>query len=755
MGATRWCVALLAAIVCAGFAALAAGDGAEEGPRVSLPSEAAVLGHPPPHGGLALVLSGGGARGAAHIGVLKVLEEQKIVPDFIVGTSMGSIVGGLYAAGYSPQEIEEILVGIDWNEVFFDTVGRQERTYRRKQDDVPYMIPAKLRFKGLRPYLPPGVLGGQKLELVLRKLVTRATDATDFNDLPIPYRAVAMDLGTSAAIVLGQGDLTDSMRASMAIPGAFRPVVIEGRTLVDGGSAANLPVRIAQQLGAQRVIAVNISSPLRTEVEGRSFIGVMTQLSSFLTAGSVSADLERLRAGDILIQPELGDISFKSFDRAREAVGVGEAAARAKIDELRGLGVDDARWREFQEKHRRNDVTRRPVETVTLDNTSWVDDRIVQPQLHVPLGQPLDDDALEQELIRLSGLDWFGLISYDLRAADGGSKLALTTPKKPHGRGSLQFGLSLYGDLQGESGYALLVRHRLMAVNRHGGEWVNTLQIGNTSLLTSEFYQPLDWGMHWFVDPAITTARATQSIWVDGEPVADYRVDFTDARADVGAVLGRWGEVRAGVHRGYAKGNARIAIPAFPSFKEHLGGLHAGFSVDTWDRVSFPSSGALVQLNATRELDALGAEENWTRVAAHVAPAIHFGRSVFVPRVFAASNLSRQATIRSAVALGGFLNLSGLGENELLGDKGGVVSLIYYYELLGLSLGPIGNRVFAGASLEEGNVYRHEDSVTWKSLRGGGSVFLGADTPLGPAYFSWGFTEPDRRRFYVVIGQSF
>ncbi len=750
-----WCVALLATIVGSGFAALAEGDGAEQGPRVSLPSDAVVLGHPPPRGGLALVLSGGGARGAAHIGVLKVLEEQKIVPDFIVGTSMGSIVGGLYAAGYSPQEIEDILAGLDWNEIFFDTVARQERTYRRKQDDVPYMIPAKLRFKGLRPYLPPGVLGGQKLELVLRKLVSRATDATDFNDLPIPYRAVAMDLATSEAVVLGEGDLTDSMRASMAIPGAFRPIVIQGRTLVDGGSAANLPVRIAQQLGAQRVIAVNISSPLQTEVEGRSFIGVVSQLSSFLTAGSVSADLERLRAGDILIQPNLGDISFKSFDRAREAVGIGEAAARAKIDELRGLGVDEARWREFQERHHRNDVTRRPVETVTLDNTSWVDDRIVQAQLHVPLGEPLDDDALEQQLVALSGLDWFGLIRYDLHAADGGSKLALTTPKKPHGRGSLQFGLSLYGDLEGDSGFALLVRHRLMAVNRRGGEWVNTLQVGNTSLLTSEFYQPLDWTMHWFVDPAVTASRATQSVWLDGQPVADYRIDFSDVRADVGAVLGRWGELRAGVHRGYAKGDARIAIAAFPSFKEDLGGLHAGFAVDTWDRVSFPTSGALVRLSAIRELEDFGAQENWTRVSAHVAPALHVGRSVFVPRAFAASNLSREATIRSAVALGGFLNLSGLGENELLGDKGGLISLIYYYELLGLGLGPIGNRVFAGASLEGGNVYRHDDPVTWQSLRYGGSLFLGADTPLGPAYFSWGYTEPDRKRFYVVIGQSF
>jgi len=734
--------------------ALAAGPsfGQTAGPEGSAPPAPPTPGK---HPKLALVLSGGGARGAAHIGVLKVLEENHIVPDLIVGTSMGSIVGGLYAAGYSPQQIEDILATIDWNEIFFDTVKRTDRPYRRKGDDSPYLVPLKLRFVGGKPSLPTGLLGGQKLELTLRDLVVHATDETDFDKLPIPYRAVAMDLGTSKAVVLAKGDLALAMRASMSIPGAFPPVILDGRQLVDGGSAANLPVGVAQKLGAEQIIAVNISTPLDTEIGRLSFLGVMNQLTAYLTAGSVDVDKERLSKTDVLIEPVLGDISFKSFDRARDAVALGEEAARKQVALLRPLGADPERWKQFEARHHLTDATAVPLKEFHLENTSWLDDRVVTKRLHVAPGQPLDEAQLKKDLINLSAFDTFGLMSYDLKVDDGASRLTLRTPEKPYSRGSLQFGVNLRSDFQGDDAYAVLIRHRVLAVNRLNGEWVNTFQIGGKSLASTEFYQPLDWGQRWFADAGVAIGRTTQSLWIDGQPVADLRLNYYGGGLAAGRTLGNWGELRAGIYRGRETGDVRIGPPNLGKGEDQLGGVRGAFSMDSRDRPVFPTHGAHGTVAFDRTLESLGGDEDATQARVEWEQFLSVGRNTFAPFASLIDNFSSGGPLSTAAVAGGAGRLSGLGDNELIGDQGGTFGLGFYHQLTGITLGPLAGRLFAGTTLEAGNVYGADDAITWDSLRYGGSVFLGAETPLGPARIGWGWTEPDRERFYFVIGDRF
>ena len=310
---------LIAALVLALAAPLAAEDTAKEDPK------------------LVLVLSGGGARGIAHIGVIRVLEELHIAPDLIVGTSMGSIIGGLYAAGWSPDEMEEIVRTIDWDNIFTDRVDRKDRPFRRKQDDRPVLIKGRLGFDGLKPVMPSGVISGQRLELALRIIEALSPADTDFDQLPIPYRAVAADIATGESVVISSGSLATAMRASMSVPGALPPVMIDGRELVDGGIAANLPVGIAQDLGAHQIIAVDISSPLLDEDDEQfeSFLSVYNHLNSLLTVRNRDRDVALLQPDDVLIVPDLGDISFVSFDRAQDAVAIGEEAARLQIDQLR------------------------------------------------------------------------------------------------------------------------------------------------------------------------------------------------------------------------------------------------------------------------------------------------------------------------------------------------------------------------------------------------------------------------------------
>jgi len=688
--------------------------------------------------------------------VLKVLEEHHVVPDVIVGTSMGSIVGGLYAAGYSTREIEGVLREIDWDELFFDKVARKDRSYRRKQDDTPYFIPFKLRFEHRKPYIPSGLLGGQSLELLLRRLVVSATTVDDFDDLPIPFRAVAMDLSTSEAVVLGSGNLADAIRASMSVPGAFPPVEIDGRQLVDGGSAANLPIRVAQDLGAESIIAVNISTPLNTETKDRTFLEVLNQLTAFLTSGSVQEDIRRLRPGDVLIQPDLGDINFKSFDRATEAVAIGEEAANEVVDELVRFSAPPERWTRFVEVHVRHDATALPVEAVEVNASGWVDPRIAEHAIRVPLGQPLDEDKLEHELTRLRGLEWFGMMRYDLEVEDQPSTfLKIDIEPKQFGRANVQVGASVRTDFSGDSGYTLMARYQWLAINRRGGEWVNVVQIGERSLVYSEFHQPLDWGLRWYAKPRIQTARENLSLWFDGMRVTEYRIEGSEAAMNAGRYFGNWGDLQATVFRGMDKGSERIGLTLFPSFDEDTGGVRLQFSVDTRDLALFPRSGTELHARAERDLTSFGASANQTVVDFEWRSFFTVGRSTVSPRADVKSNISGGSTFSSAVFLGGFRRLSGLGDNELVGLRGGVGGVDYAYEMFTLGQGPLSTRVYAGLTLETGNTYLEGDPVTWSSLRPSAAVWVGAASPLGPAYLGWGWTDPDRNRFYLILGERF
>ncbi len=716
-------------------------------------AEEPALKPPPSKPRVALVLSGGGARGAAHIGVLRVLEELRVPVDLVVGTSMGSIIGGLYSTGWSPDDMETLLLAVDWARVFSDRVERTERTFRRKLDDYPYLIQTKLRFRGFRPYLPSSVLAGQRLELLLRSIEIYSTGETDFNRLPIPYRAVACDLATGGAVVLDHGSIATAMRASMSIPAAFPPVDLDGRKLIDGGSAANFPVGIAQQLGAEHVIGVDISSQL--DDKGlESVFGVYGQLSSILIASNRDEDTKRLGPGDVLIVPELGDLSFVDFKRAKEAVAIGEAAARARAAELQRYSVSEAEYAAYQAGHRRRTAEAPVVDEVQLVNSSPVADEIVERRLNVVPGAPLDYEQLEDDLINLYNLDYFGVITDRMERA-GGNRLVVETPKPRHGRASMMFGLSFANDFQGDSQHAFTFRHRLLAANRRGGEWTNVLQTGDTMLLSSELYQPLDSRMTWFAAPYVEGRRVLLPLWLDGEEVAEYWMERQLARVDAGRTLGNWGELRVGVLASTNSGETRVGATTWPDVESDLAGAELGFRVDTLDAVIFPTRGLRVDARYTYGLDALGSDEDYERASLAVDGALSWKKLTFVPGLELASNLYDDPSIFNAYPLGGFARLSGLGRDELLGKHTALARLLVYQQLAGLKIVSAKVRVVGGISLETGNAYLEDDGITWDSLRFAGSVFVGADTSAGLIRLAYGFNDGGSSRAMFCFGQSF
>ena len=711
---------------------------------------------PSPRPKVILVLSGGGARGAAHIGVLKVLEELHVEPDMIVGTSMGSIIGGLYAAGWSIDEIETQITSIDWSTVFIDRIPRKYRTFRRKQDDS-YLVPMKMRFRGWKPYIPPSVIGGQALELLLQRFEIEATGERNFDEFPIPYRAVAANLGTGEPVVIKSGSLSTALRASMSVPAVFPPVEIDGMPLCDGGVTANFPIRIAKDLGADVIIGVDISSPLDAKRDLGNLLARLDQTSSLLTAGNVQADKAAMRPQDILLVPELKDLAFSDFAKAKEAIADGEREARRVADKLRALAVPDEEWTAFQERHHRRDPADLVVDDVLIKNESYLSNGVVSRRIDVPIGRPLDEAKLAKQILHLNGMDTFGTIHHDLtKDASGRNVLTIDVPKKPYSRNSMQFGFNLEDDFQGGVTFNLSAGLLINPINRLGGEVRALLQIGDDRVLGAELYQPFGPAMRWFGTAVAIGRNENLEIYdLEGEAIAQYRLRGGEVRVTTGRIFGEWGLAEVGVYHDRLRASLRIGVPTLPSAEAQGGGALVSFRVDTFDVFAWPTDGLRVNATYKYNDEAFGSDTHGGILQGEVSQAKQFGKNVLFGTAEVAAMQASLRDVPEFYRLGGFLRLSGLHSDELLGDDGGLLRLMYYRELSAFTLGSLTQKMYVGASAETGNAYQHEDAITVKSLRVAGSVFFGANTILGPAYLGYGYSQGGRSSVYLVIGQRF
>src|ERR1700683_2120143 len=297
---------------------------------------------------IGLVLSGGGARGAAHIGVLKMLDRLHVPIDVIAGTSMGAVVGGLYASGMSGEQIQHALSSLDWQAAFRDRPPRTELDYRRKEEDREYLVNLPLGIQGKRLVIPKGLVQGQMLTETLRQLTLPVARITDFDLLPTRFRAVAPDLETGGKRVIGDGDLTTAMRASMSVPGLFAPVEYHGELLVDGGLTDNLPIDVARSMGVDILIVVDAGFPLQPRKSLNSLPGITNQMLSILLRKDIERDLATLGPNDIVVRPQLGDFSSYDFPETMKIVDAGEQAAQAVGTQLAALALSAEAYARYQ-----------------------------------------------------------------------------------------------------------------------------------------------------------------------------------------------------------------------------------------------------------------------------------------------------------------------------------------------------------------------------------------------------------------------
>lgn len=698
-----------------------------------------------------LVLSGGGARGMAHIGVIKVLERERIPVDCIVGTSMGAVVGSLYASGLSAAEIEAQMRALDWNTMFVDRIDRSVFTARRKAEDRSFLAKGGFGLRDGKVGVPPSLFEGQRLAVALRAALLPSATIPHFDDLPIPYRAVGTDLETGDAVPMDNGDLVNAVRASMAVPGAFSPVSYGERSLIDGGVAMNLPVEIAQKWGARRIIAVDIAAKLKTRDQLLDPFSITDQMITALMQKESQRQRDRLGPRDVLIVPELADLGSADFTGGMDkGVALGEAATMAALPQLQAMRVSEADYAAWRTARAAKLKPIGPIDRVELVNSSRVDDEAILARMSAKPGEAVDPKKIEQDLGRLYGLGEFSRVYYTVEADERDDTVLTYVARNRRWEedGTIKLGLLLQDDFEGQGEYQLGARYGKRELNRFGGELLLEARIGDRNRAFAELHQPLTLRRSVFLRPSLEWRGENETLLDGDNTTGEYRYSFWQARTGVGASFGDWGEASIAPfarrnHFDLRRDSVSTAIPRTTT----SAGVDLNFVVDTQDDAEFPSKGWYVQARHTRYLSILDAESRGftSRFNANVAFSGLGGRWQLGMR----AQDRRGNAFEDVATLGGPFRLSGYGIDTLRGNGAALGTLQFNYPLAQVMQYPL----FFGGSLEAGQLWGRGQEPSLERTIFGGSVYTALDTPLGPIYFGLGLAEGGEEAVFFRLGQ--
>ena len=692
---------------------------------------------------VALVLSGGGARGLAHIGVLKALRDQRIPVDFIVATSMGAIVGGAYAAGRTPEELEAVLRTVDWELMFSDRPPREDLSFRRKEDDQRLIGKTELGISREGVVLPRAAFGSQNLEEFLREVSRQAGDVATLRELPLPFHPVATDLATGEQVLV-DAPLVTAMRASMSIPGVFSPTQVAGRLLGDGGLTRNLPVELARELGADVVIAVNVGTPLLPRSALSSALGIAQQMINILTEQNVAISIAALRPGDVLISPDLAGVTFLDFERGPELVARGETAGRAAAARLARLAASPAQYALWESSRtRRTAVAQRPVDFVRVTGALRTNPEALRREIRDRTGIEAGKVASVEQLLK-AGRILYGLGDFervDVREQEeGGQRIVVVdVDEKPWGPDYLRFGGQAVSDFRSEGRFSFIVQHTRTWLNSWGAEWRNELQIGDVNRLRTALFQPLAPGSPWFAESFAEYTKSHSDVFATEFRRTDrITTSSTTTAALFGRRLGNTAVARAGFGHQWYVARPLISSGVEATVRDGADFAIVGANLDTLDDANFPRRGYLLSSAATRYWYEATAPATRTYVVEGLLP---FTWDRFT--LLGIGSAGRSSCGRGGFGLGGFLGLSGTPPGAITGSHVSGASVLGYYRMGELPRG-YGRGWYAGASLEAWSV------GDWRKAA---SIFLGLDTVIGPLYVGAGHTFGGQSAFYLFLGR--
>ena len=708
---------------------------------------------------IALVLSGGGARGFAHIGVLRALRFQRIPVDMVVGTSMGSVVGGAYAAGASIADLEKMARQTDWDRVIADRPAREDLEFRRREEDV--LLPSRIEFgvnsKGVS--LPPSAAGNAALERTIGRLLPAGTRDRPVSQLALPFRSVASDLVTGALVDLVDTPLFLTMRASLAVPGVFAPVRVNGRLVVDGGLVRNLPVDLAIKMGADVIIAVNVGTPLAPEKSLGSAFGVAQQMINILTEQNVQRSVKELRAQDVLIAPPLDGIGFLEFRSADSAIKAGEAAARAMGPRLASLALPAADYALFENTRLAppalSDMPL-PLSGVSVESTGHINARVLEVQSGLKAGQKLTREQVRDAADLLYGRGDLERVEVKIDDEAGKRQVTLQAQEATWASSRLRVGLELASDFDDSNRFALKLMHVKSSINPWGAELRTLMQVGDMRGFGMQLFQPLGPGSQWYAAPSIEYGSASFDSFTLGRRSA--RVAYTGRTASIilGRELGTWGDLQLGLSRQSA--SVRVVIPEIEDAAVQRGSGITQFiqyRIDTLDSLGFPSRGYLFDARLER-VPGAGAEsagEGGVTGGAQARTAL-VGMGAISTENWAGHVYGEYAHAKygfSPLSLGGFLRLSGTVPDSIQGRNVAFARLVLARRVGALPV-TLGGTVRAGFSLEAGGGFDLDTPATGKRVKQAVSGFLSVDTRFGPAYIGAGVTKDGNKTAYLFLG---
>jgi NTE family protein len=700
---------------------------------------------------IGLVLGGGGARGGAHVGVLRVLEELRIPVDAIAGTSMGAIVGALYASGMSVDAVESALLDTDWTRILSVRADRRSREVRRKQDDPHLLVDFELGYRDGRLRVPGGIIGAHGPALLLETLLLPVAHIRDYDELPIPFRAVATDIVSGEPVVLRAGTLARSVRASMSIPGAFPAVAMDGRLLVDGGVVRNLPVEIIREMNVDVVIAVDVGTPLQDTTSLHSAFGLLSQTMTLFTRANADAQLEHLRPGDLHLQPDVGDVGALDFHRIAQAIAAGDSAARAARDALVPFSLPEAEYRQLLESRRLPEHIV-VVDSIRVEPVQDYASAAIAGRLLLQPGDTLRVDVLTQEVERVYALGVFQQVDFDVTEHDGNTVLVVRPVQKPWGPNFLRLGFGLLNGSEGRSRFDLTVNVTMTGIGGLDADFRNELQLGEQRRIFSEYFQPLSVTGRFFIAPSAGITERTSLVDNSEMRLGEYDVERLSVGLDVGSRIGAWGQFRLGVQRVKidAEPNAGVDGPEFENSQTHYA---ARLIIDALDDVAFPSAGQFGQIALT-QVDVSARDSitaNHSRVEADLLFARTAGPHTLLAGIEGRASIASPLPVYDRFPLGGLFHMSGLEPDDISGDAVALARVIYLNRTSSVGSFDIAGGLRFGGSFEVGNAWNYREA-SLGDLRIGGSGFVALDTLLGPLYFAYGLSDRGNKSWYILLG---
>ena len=706
---------------------------------------------PPQRPKIALVLSGGGAMGIAHVGVIQTLEKLGIRPDLVVGTSMGSVIGGLYASGMTGAQLQNAVETMNWDLVFDTTPPRGGLTYRSKQIQADFPVKASIGVVGTKLRAPGALVSDANLLLELRRLVGARAAVPTFDDLPIPFRAVATNIETGEKAVLDHGDLAGAMRASMSVPAVFEPYHLDGKLLVDGGMADNVPIDVARSLGADIVIVVATQTPMAPASKIQGITDVLGQTVTMLILANERQQLATIKPTDVLISVNTAPLTAADFKKGAALIEVGRTAAEQQLAALQRVAV-------IRPATPAVSIDRPPprIDYVRIENDSRLANDILMRRVQRFVGHPLSPEEVGIAMRDIYAMGVFSRVDYLIEEKDGRMGLVVNAVQRPGDTNRLRPGLTITATGKGQNEFDISAELRLTELDRYGSEARFVGALGDHKLFSAEYFKLLGTYQRWFVDPSLQLADRPIAIYdSSGFRLGTYDVSDGLVSLAAGRQFGTVGEVRIGIERGEGKASLQegVVIPQHIDLK--LGQVFASAGSDTLDNPYFPSKGLRTKLNWTQGLQSLGDTNNFQTLDLNGLYAMGWGRHAMVLNLAGGDTVQGELPISSLYTLGGPFSFPGYQVDELTGSAFGVARLMYRYKLTDHSQQLIGIPLYLGVTAVVGNTWARPGDANWNNLRYGGNVYLGADTLIGPVFFAVGAADHGRTAFYLFVGKPF